>query len=148
MANLKEVLINGVDIFDLIYPIGSIYMSVNNINPQALFGGRWEAWGSGRVPVAVNVNDTNFNTVEKTGGSSTHALTLSEMPSHEGHYCSWGGDPYYLDKSLLSAYGSNGRGWTFQAGNETIPSTQSLGSGTAHNNLQPYITCYMWKRTA
>ena len=52
-----------------IYPVGSIYMSVNNTNPSNLFGGTWAAWGAGRVPVGVNASDSDFSTVEKTGGS-------------------------------------------------------------------------------
>lgn len=43
-----------------IYPVGSIYMSVKNTNPSTYFGGTWVAWGTGRVPIGVNANDTNF----------------------------------------------------------------------------------------
>lgn len=57
--------INNKTIFDLIYPVGSIYMSVNSTNPKNLFGGTWVGWGSGRVPVCVNTSDSNFSTVEK-----------------------------------------------------------------------------------
>ena len=90
-------------IWDCIYPIGSIYLSVNNINPSEYFGGTWVAWGSGRVPVGVNSSDSSFNTVEKTGGSKTHnhiitihnnageyytydtKLSKSQLPSITGH---------------------------------------------------------------
>lgn len=64
------------------YPVGSIYLSVKNTNPSTYFGGTWVAWGSGRVPVGINTSDSNFNTVEKTGGASTVTLTTSQMPSH------------------------------------------------------------------
>lgn len=57
-------------------------MSVKNTNPSAYFGGTWVAWGTGRVPVGVNTNDTNFATVEKTGGTSTVTLTTAQIPSH------------------------------------------------------------------
>ena len=57
-----------------IYPVGSIYMSVSPTNPSEYFGGTWVAWGSGRVPVGLNTSDTNFNTVEKTGGASTRCV--------------------------------------------------------------------------
>ena len=50
------------------YPVGSIYMSTKSTNPSTYFGGTWVAWGSGRVPVGINTSDSNFNTVEKTGG--------------------------------------------------------------------------------
>lgn len=64
------------------YPVGSIYMSINATNPSAYFGGTWVAWGAGRVPVGINTADGNFNTVEKTGGASTIALTVAQMPAH------------------------------------------------------------------
>ena len=67
-----------------IYPIGSIYMSVNNINPGTLFGGTWEAWGSGKVPVGVDSNDSDFDTVEETGGTKSVTLTSAQsgVPAH------------------------------------------------------------------
>lgn len=64
--------LNNKTIFDLIYPVGSIYMSVNSTNPKDLFGGTWAQWGSGRVPVCVNTSDSNFSTAEKTGGNKNH----------------------------------------------------------------------------
>ena len=64
------------------YPVGSIYMSVSGTNPSSFLGGTWVAWGSGRVPVGVNTSDGNFNTVEKTGGTATETLSVSQMPSH------------------------------------------------------------------
>ena len=61
---------------DLMYPIGSIYMSVSSTNPGTIFGvGTWEAWGSGRVPVGVDSNDTSFDTVEETGGNKSNSYT-------------------------------------------------------------------------
>lgn len=54
---------------DFIYPIGSIYFSINSQNPSKWFGGTWEAWGTGRVPVGIDTSQTEFNSVEKTGGS-------------------------------------------------------------------------------
>lgn len=71
------------EILDIIYPVGSIYMSVNSTNPQNLFGGTWVAWGTGRVPVGIDTSQTEFNAVEKTGGEKTHKLKVSEMPSHD-----------------------------------------------------------------
>lgn len=59
------------DIADYIYPVGSIYLSTNNVNPGTIFGGTWEAWGGGRVPVGVVATDTDFNTANKTGGEKT-----------------------------------------------------------------------------
>lgn len=154
-----------------LYPVGSIYMSVKNTNPSTYFGGTWVAWGTGRVPVGVNANDTNFATVEKTGGASAVTLTTAQMPSHThakgtlttastgGHThdlknqkASWGtsgGNRVLIDAT--SGYTAVSNKTTTSAGSHshTISgSTAAAGSGNAHNNLQPYITCYMWKRTA
>lgn len=128
--------INGTDIFDLIYPVGSIYISVSSTNPSTLFGGTWTAWGAGRVPVGIDASQTEFDTVEETGGAKTHTLTVDEIPSHY-HYT---GNP--------NANGSSG--WYQSSGNRysSTATTGTTGGGQAHNNLQPYITCYMWKRTA
>lgn len=155
------------------YPVGSIYMSVNNTNPSAYFGGTWVAWGSGRVPVGVNTSDSNFNTVEKTGGASTVTLTASQMPSHThtftgssattssagAHTHNVGRDTdggsgssrYMVHSAGVS--GAGGTSPTSSAGAHTHTVTAkgtnaSTGGGGSHNNLQPYITCYMWKRTA
>ena len=128
------------------YPVGSIYMSVNNTNPSTLFGGTWEAWGSGRVPVGVDTEDVNFNSVEKTGGESTVTLTESQMPRHF----------HTMDSavSIKDSIVSNDTGLYHGSGAITfttigkVVKTDDAGEGIGHNNLQPYITCYMWKRTA
>ncbi len=155
--------INNKTIFDLVYPVGSIYMSVSSTNPGSLFGGTWTAWGQGRVPVGVNTSGT-FNSVEKTGGSETHKLTVAQMPSHThtqnshrhnyGRPALFGGEndddgsiftPRYSGRTS-SQYKGNSNGWTEMS--YTTATNQNTGGGEAHNNLQPYITCYMWKRTA
>lgn len=70
------------NMFNLIYPVGCIYMSVSATNPATLFGGTWSAWGAGRVPVGINASDAEFNTVEKAAGEKSHILTTVEMPYH------------------------------------------------------------------
>ena len=147
--------ISGKTIFDMVYPIGSIYMSVNSTNPGAIFGGTWESWGQGRVPVGVNTNNGNFNYVEKTGGEEFHTLSTHEIPSHGGHIpnasYAWGEageQTYVLDGNggALFPHATN-RPYVLRAGNEMCLRSNPEGGGGAHNNLQPYITCYMWKRT-
>lgn len=122
---------------DKIYPVGSIYMSVNNVSPQSFIGGTWVAWGAGRVPVGVDPNDTSFDTAEEKGGEKTHTLTVSEIPSHNH-------GAYYTGSSTSDKYYN----WYGAAGNAMTYDAINTGGGGAHNNLQPYITCYMWKRTA
>lgn len=108
--------------------------------------GTWEAWGSGRVPVGVDTTQTEFETVEKTGGEKTHTLTLDEIPTHN-HNVELGGYPVvnsaYTDATGWNAF-SEGLAQTIGAPLSTV----NRGGNQAHNNLQPYITCYMWKRTA
>lgn len=130
------------------YPVGSIYLSVDSANPSTKFGGTWVAWGAGRVPVGVNASDLNFNAVEKTGGESKVTLTGSQMPPHL-HGFTDGATAIIYDKTELVARGNDFQ--TFKAptsGTLGVSGTSNTGGGDSHNNLQPYITCYMWKRTA
>lgn len=64
------------------YPIGSIYTTNSNVNPSTIIGGTWQAYGTGRALVGVNSNDSNFNAVNKEGGSSTNTLAVTNLPSH------------------------------------------------------------------
>lgn len=164
-------------ICNLIYPIGSIYLSVNNVNPSTLFGGTWVAWGSGKVPIGVDTSDADFNTVEKTGGDKTesytpsgnvagHTLTVNEIPSHN-HPTSTDNTgleqithintPNISPKGYATSSGAHLLYWDSYAHTQII--TKNVGGGQAHNHgfngsasdishVQPYITCYMWKRTA
>lgn len=133
------------NMIEVIYPVGSIYMSVNPVNPGTwIQNTTWVAWASGRVPVGVNPSDGNFNTVEKTGGASTHALTVNQLPAHRhmipGTSYKWFEAPPNQTNKTLAMGGSLPLA-------ESNPTTNT-GGGAAHNNLQPYITCYFWKRTA
>ena len=135
--------VSDSDLLNKIYPVGSIYISVNSTNPGNFLGGTWAEFGQGKTLVGVNASETEFNTVEKTGGEKTHKLTTSEMPSHNHTaYC-------YTSDHEANAYGLQGgaafRNRVMVSGSHT---TSSSGGGGAHNNLQPYITVYFWKRTA
>ena len=140
----KYTIIISSNILEKVYPIGSIYMSVNSTNPSELFGGEWKSWCNGRVPVGVYDQDTDFDEAEKYGGEKAHILTINEMPNHNHAF------PYYT-------YAVNGGG-TANGLPYNITSTQSVGmdyagmngtgSNWAHNNMPPYLTCYMWKRIA
>jgi len=116
-------------------------MSVSSTNPGTTFGvGTWTAWGAGRVPVGVDTGDTSFDTVEETGGAKTHTLTTAEMPEHK----------HDILAKVVDAVGVGVISTVTQSGTTdlTLESSMSLtGGDEAHNNLQPYITCYMWKRT-
>ena len=115
------------DLLNLVYPVGSIYMSVANVSPTTFIGGTWAVWGTGRVPVAVDTGQTEFNTVEKTGGAKTHTLSVNEMPAHTHKY----------GTSIGQTNFGSGAGTAY---NDQSYTTTSTGGGQAHNNLQPYIT--------
>lgn len=131
--------IQAISLLD-VYPIGSIYMSVNSTNPSTLFGGTWVAWGSGRVPVGVDTTQTEFATVEQTGGEKAHKLEVYEMPSHRHNIANANENGYDLAFTPV-LLGDMNKGW------EGAAFTSYEGGDQPHNNLQPYITCYMWKRT-
>lgn len=123
------------------YHVGKIIIETDNRNPATYLGfGTWQYWGSGRVLVGVDTSQTEFNTVEKTGGEKTHQLTVDEMPSHSHNTTNHAG--------AGSGSLSGGYNWGFNIGDYGTLGTESAGGDQPHNNLQPYITCYMWKRTA
>lgn len=149
------------------WPIGSIYISVSSENPSTYFGGTWVQFGQGKTLVGVNPSENEFNTVQKTGGSKTVALTTAQMPTHShsftGSSASAGNHAHEM-KGYEKATASGtvgyrpGGGGSASAGDiiksagshtHTISGTiGSSGSGAEHTNLQPYITVYFWRRTA
>lgn len=160
-------------IMDKIYPVGSIYMSATLTTPAAVataLGGTWVAWGAGRVPVGVDANDTDFDAAEETGGSKDmqkHSHTRGTMEIAGSVY----GDEVTRDSGVTAtgafkcpstndySYGGTGgffgggynyrlnNGFNFKASRNWTGATSEEGDGTS-GNLQPYITCYMYKRTA
>ena len=138
------------ELVDIIYPIGSIYMSVSSTSPATLFGGTWVRWGNGRVPVGVDASQTEFNTVEKTGGSKylqNHKHATQDSNYGFTTYKS-GGSIAHLNVQTVSP--GTKMSFTADAGTKDIDyskETASTGTGNSEN-LPPYITCYMWKRTA
>lgn len=128
---------------DVLYPIGAIYISLNETSPTTLFGGTWTRIG-GRFLLAAN------STYEagSTGGAATHTLTVDEMPKHS-HDMPFSGStsgtqspyPYYI-KSASTLNDTGGKGYRNNLG------TFEIGGGAAHNNMPPYLAVYMWKRTA
>lgn len=143
-----DLYLNGSKFLDLTYPVGAIYMSVVNTSPATLFGGTWAVWGTGRVPVAVDTGQTEFDTVEKTGGAKTHTHTLANafamiartsamfIRLKMKNVPSWNHTEYVQGSS--GAYESIG----------TTLGSELGGTTDSGSTLPPYITCYMWKRTA
>jgi hypothetical protein len=143
---------------EAVYPIGSIYTNATNAtNPGTLLGfGTWTAFGAGRVMVGFNASDPLFDSAEETGGSKdavlvshTHTATVTD-PGHF-HTAPSGG----LSGGAAAAGGDAGFNKHTAATLTTDTKTTGItvansteGSSGTNANLQPYITVYMWKRTA
>lgn len=123
------------EILGLVYPVGSIYMSINNVSPATLFGGKWVQIKGRFLLGASDVYKANT-----TGGEATHALTTDEMPNHQ--HSIWfpnsGGE-----QSAEIGYPEAGSRNTYYA---EASKTSGAGGGAAHNNMPPYLVVYMWRR--
>lgn len=142
------------EIVNLIYPVGSIYISTQSTNPSTLFGGTWEAYGQGRTLIGAGTGDDGSTSMSFTAGSQggeyNHKLTVAEMPKHihtdlmvaDNHFTAWNsnkGNWKTLEtKSLFNNTGTV---------NENMFNTGNTGGSLSHNNTQPYITVYIWHRT-
>ena len=133
--NDKSLEINGKTVFDMVYPVGSVYVSVNSTSPATLFGGTWVQI---KDKFLLSAGDTYK--AGATGGEATHVLTVDEMPRHN----------HSIDN--LNASGSTTPYMTVQAqekkGYGGNVQTFFTGGGQAHNNMPPYIVVYIWQRTA
>ena len=125
---------------DILYPVGSIYMSVNNTNPATLFGGSWTQI-SGRFLYCTTTSKT-------TGGSTTTGsttLTIDQIPSHSHNIHS----PFYKFAELT--YGLHGDVFKGELYQDSYCPTENTGGGQGHThpqNLPPYFTVFCWYRTA
>jgi hypothetical protein len=142
---------------EAVYPVGSIYTNAtNNTNPGTLLGfGTWTAFGAGRVMVGFNASDPLFDSAEETGGSKdavvvSHTHTATSTVSDPGHLHGNGRTRTASDDGGWGAGGTTVGGGTNSAttGITVSTSVASTGSSGTNANLQPYITVYMWKRTA
>ena len=139
----------------IVYPVGSIYFnatSAENPSHASLLGfGTWAVYAAGKVAVGLDASDADFDNVADTGGSKTQALTIANLPAH--------GHPYAVTSTSTPVSGSSGGFMTSSYQGSSGPNDGAVGSaagsqiggagsGTAHNNLQPYVVVRMWKRTA
>ena len=113
-------------LIDLIYPIGSFYISANSTSPATLFGGTWTQIKDKFILAAGD----NY-TAGDTGGEATHKLTTTEMPNHT--HILYGGDNTG-EPDWFGGSNANYLGYT--------------GGDGAHNNMPPYLVIYMWQRIA
>lgn len=144
----------------LLYPVGSIYTNATSaVNPGTLLGfGTWTAFGAGRVMVGFNASNSLFDTAEETGGSAdaivvSHTHTATSTVTDAGHShavggrdstANLGGDPTIEFVTTGSSVATT----TVTTGITVATTNASAGSSGTNANYQPYITVYMWKRTA
>lgn len=151
------------------FPVGAVFISVVSTNPGTLLGyGTWVAFGAGRVLVGLDAAQTEFDTVEETGGAKTVTLDTTMIPAHghtqdahthtqdahshvenqnsatTGGLTGWGARDTSTNTSAATGYSTAN---TVAVNQNATATNQSTGGGLAHNNLQPYIVVYMFKRT-
>lgn len=146
----------NTDVFEKMYPVGSLYYNAtDNTDPSELLGfGTWVAYAAGKVPVGYDATDTDFNAAEKTGGSKTHTQTVAEMPVHthiqNAHthtgYGVAASNPGFPNTESTWAYGYQFTGSATTGSTTAV--NQNAGSGDAFSVMNPFITVYVWKRTA
>jgi hypothetical protein len=145
-------------LLDAVYPVGSIYTNaVNSTNPGTLLGfGTWTAFGAGRVMVGFNSGDPLFDSAEEVGGSKdavlvshTHTATSTVTdPGHSHTQYSTGPKNNSFDSGTFVGNDQTGQTSVNTTGITVATTISPSGTSGTNANLQPYITVYMWKRTA
>ena len=151
----SDIGINYASILNMVYPVGSIYLSVNNTNPSILFGGAWEQIENRFL---LSSGTKNLNTI---GGEENVILSVDNMPSHShtGTTSSDGSHTHNLyyrtvyngtgdyNAVCRPPVGTSIHNYMDASGNHTHTfTTNSKGNGVAHNNMPPYLVVAMWKR--
>ena len=135
------------------FPIGSIYMSMINTNPSQYFGGTWQSIAQGRMLVGVNPNDSDFSGSNKIGGKRKHTLTVNQLPSHKHRIKEYNINTDWepklqhrnagTSKDVYDNYSS-----TTTSKRISYKDSESTGSNESIDMTNPYLTCYIWQRTA
>lgn len=172
--DIQELQAFQANLINLVYPVGSIYMSVNNVSPQTFLGGTWE-----QIEDTFLLSAGSKHTAGSTGGEESHILSVAESPSHthtrgtmeitgnfEMQVQSWSGGFDHLVRTTSGAFTRGDRNGSsvasdtpaqenrdykpdvvaFNASRSWTGETSSVGGNVAHNNMPPYLTVYMWKR--
>ena len=132
---------------DSLYPIGSIYMSVNNVNPSTIFGGTWE-----QIEDRFLLASGTTYAAGATGGAATVTLNVNQIPSHRhisDYYYPGGEQQWYSDAG--ASIGGSGYKYIHLNGSIGFHGAQkhsNVGGGQAHNNMPPYLAVYVWKRVS
>jgi hypothetical protein len=140
-------------VLDNVYPIGSIYMNVNSTNPGTLFGGTWE-----QIQGKFLLGMSSSYPAGSQGGEASHTLTTEEMPSHGHNPANQSGYFGFITNSKkafevgdMGVQSGSGRYYPYSTTAFDISRnslTGTTGGGKSHNNMPPYLSIYIWKRTA
>lgn len=147
-GKLSDIYVGGISLLDLHYPVGEIKTTTNSQNPSATIGGTWERYGNGRVPVGVDESDDVMSSAGKTGGS------INPLTSHNHDYSGTTGGASIVEGNTTGADvkfqgAASGSGLKSKVHTHSYSGTTTTsGDNTNHNNWQPFITIYMWRRTA
>ena len=160
--DIQELQAFQANLINLVYPVGSIYMSANNVSPATFLGGTWE-----QIKDKFLLTSGDTYSAGSTGGSATHTLTTEQLPSHNhtASTNSTGAHTHNL-RTQNDDYNASSAGYRGFVGDSTSSyithtdlvlsagahthtvTVNATGSGQAHNNMPPYLTVYCWKRTA
>lgn len=143
--------VGGVDLdaatlnyaFQLMHPVGSVYISTSSANPANIFGfGTWEPCCVGRFPLGVDENDPEIGLSGIVGGEKEHTLTVAEMPKHTHNLKTGAKTNTWKEPNYSISY-------QYQEANAIVSSEgmENTGGSQPHNNMPPYETFYFWKRT-
>ena len=148
MAKIYNLEIDGKSIYDLIYPIGSIYETVDkDFIPSDIFGGIWNRI-KGKMIVGVDEEDDEISESEKTGGEKMHTLTTNEIPPHKHNLPAFNnGDTNYGNGAfVIDTWRYQGQYYQNNAWYAREQSSTNTGGGASHNNMPPYYSAYIWVR--
>jgi hypothetical protein len=150
-VNAASIAMLQNELFNLIYPVGAIYLSTVETSPAILFGGTWRQIKDTFLLAAGNI----YNNKE-TGGEATHTLTRAELPSEEGsitmHHAAIGTNINAVDGCFTGdsvVQGAYRQGGTLLNANTVSVGKiiySNSGQNQAHNNMPPYLVVYMWQR--
>lgn len=140
-AQLTSGFVTAAQLLERIYPVGSIYMSANNVSPQTFLGGTWTQI-QGKFLLAAS----DAYPAGSTGGEATVSLTGAQNGPHQHSGITVDGTP--LSWSFPAVTPGSGTAGTLTTQGEQMPLAESSGRGEPHNNMPPYLAVYVWQRMA
>lgn len=151
-----DMSINGKLLIDIFYPIGCIFESTSSENPSNFMGGTWERFGNGRVTVGVDEGDDSINSGNRSLGSvnplTSHSHYFKNFNGLQTYAFAWGGggfvNPQVSIRGTQAIAGNATNNGLFTKQDSDGASVQNSGDNTNHNNWQPSISVYRWRRIA